>query len=60
MKKAPRTMKNSQSGTEEVKAEASPSQLIDARINELSDRRGETLTRVRGLIKQADAEVVET
>src|SRR5437764_5553646 len=37
----------------------SPSQLIDARIEELSDWRGETLARVRILIKQADPEVVE-
>jgi hypothetical protein len=37
----------------------SPSQLIDARIKELDDWRGETLARVRGLIKQADPEVVE-
>ena len=37
----------------------SPSQLIDARIEELSDWRGETLARVRALIKQADPEVVE-
>ena len=36
-----------------------PSQLIDARIKELSDWRGETLARVRMLIKQADPEVVE-
>ncbi|PAQ11337.1 DUF1801 domain-containing protein [Mesorhizobium temperatum] len=36
-----------------------PSQLIDARINELSDWRGEMLARVRTLIKQADPEVVE-
>jgi hypothetical protein len=34
-------------------------QLIDARIKELSDWRGETLTRIRMLIKQADPEVVE-
>jgi hypothetical protein len=39
--------------------EGSPSQLIDARIEELSDWRGETLARVRSLIKQADPEVVE-
>src|SRR5271155_3509763 len=38
---------------------ASPSQLIDARIKELSDWRGETLAWVRSLIKQADPEVVE-
>jgi hypothetical protein len=37
----------------------SPSQLIDARINELGDWRGETLSRVRDLIKQADPEVDE-
>jgi hypothetical protein len=37
----------------------SPSQLIDARIEELGDWRGETLSRLRALIKQADPEVVE-
>jgi hypothetical protein len=37
----------------------SPSQLIDARVKELGDWRGETLARVRALIKQADPEVVE-
>ena len=36
-----------------------PSQLIDARIEELGDWRGETLSRLRALIKQADPEVVE-
>ena len=35
------------------------SQLIDARIKELNDWRGETLARVRQLIKQADPEAVE-
>ena len=40
-------------------AEKSPSQLIDARIKELSDWRGEMLARIRMLIKQADPEVVE-
>jgi hypothetical protein len=35
------------------------SRLIDARINELTDWRGETLARVRALIKQADPEVIE-
>ena len=39
--------------------EAAPSQLIDARIKELNDWRGETLARVRALIKQADPEAVE-
>jgi hypothetical protein len=37
----------------------SPSQLIDARIRELGDWRGETLARIRALIKEADPEVVE-
>jgi hypothetical protein len=37
----------------------SPSELIDARIGELDDWRGETLARIRELIKQADPEVVE-
>lgn len=41
------------------KAEDSPSRLIDARIDELGDWRGETLARVRALIKEADPEVVE-
>jgi hypothetical protein len=36
-----------------------PSQLIDARIAELADWRGEMLGRLRGLIKEADPEVVE-
>ena len=47
------------SGSEESKGKDSPSQLIDARIEELGDWRGETLARVRALIKQADPEVVE-
>ena len=37
----------------------SPSELIDARIRELGDWRGETLSRLRALVKQADPEVVE-
>jgi hypothetical protein len=36
-----------------------PSQLIDARIKELDDWRGETLAHIRALIRQADPEVVE-
>jgi hypothetical protein len=39
--------------------DTSPSQLIDERIAELGDWRGETLARVRGLIKEADPDVVE-
>jgi hypothetical protein len=37
----------------------SPSQLIDARIEELGDWRGETLAQVRSLIREADPDVVE-
>ena len=37
----------------------SPSQQIDARIEELGDWRGETLARVRGIIRDADPDVVE-
>jgi hypothetical protein len=37
----------------------SPSRMIDARIKELDDWRGKTLSHVRALIKQADPEVVE-
>jgi hypothetical protein len=40
-------------------AEISPSQRIDARIKELDDWRGETLARVRSLIKEAAPEAVE-
>jgi hypothetical protein len=36
-----------------------PAQLIDAKIEELGDWRGETLAKVRALIKEADPEVVE-
>ncbi len=39
--------------------EASPSKMIDGRIKELGDWRGETLARVRAIIKQADPDVVE-
>jgi hypothetical protein len=47
------------SGSKEATAGDSPSRLIDARIKELGDWRGETLARVRTLIKQAEPEVVE-
>ena len=58
-KRATTTMKKTGNGAKEGKGGDSPSQLIDARIKELSDWRGETLARVRILIKQADPEVVE-
>jgi hypothetical protein len=47
------------SGSKQGAGGDSPSQLIDARIEELGDWRGETLARLRALIKQADPEVVE-
>ncbi len=59
MNKATTTVKNSKSVPKEEKGGDSPSRLIDARIRELSDWRGETLARVRMLIKQADPEAVE-
>ncbi|MEA2839293.1 MAG: hypothetical protein QOF41_623 [Methylobacteriaceae bacterium] len=49
----------SNAGTTKAKAGDSPSRLIDARIKELGDWRGETLARVRSLIKEADPEVIE-
>ena len=42
-----------------AKAGGNPSALIDARIKELDDWRGETLARLRALIKKVDPEVVE-
>ena len=59
MKKATTNMKESKSGSEEGKGGGSPSQLIDARIAALGDWRGETLARVRRLIREADPEMVE-
>src|SRR4051812_28502947 len=45
--------------TSDSTSRETPSQLIDAKIKELSDWRGKTLSKVRKLIKQADPEVVE-
>jgi hypothetical protein len=59
MRKATTPVKKSKSGSAERTGGDSPSRLIDARIKELGDWRGETLARVRILIKQADPEVVE-
>src|SRR2546423_10203262 len=59
MTKTTTTMKTSTTASMEAKGEASPSRLIDARIKELGDWRGETLARVRSLIKEADPDVVE-
>jgi hypothetical protein len=60
MKKVTSPMKKSESGPNEAKAGASASRLIDGRIKELGDWRGATLARVRGLIKEACSDVVET
>ena len=46
------------SGSQKSKSK-SPSQLIDARIKELGDWRGQMLSRLRTLVKEADPEVVE-
>ena len=52
-------MTASKGDSKQGKGGASPSQLIDERIAELGDWRGETLAQIRDLIKQADPEVVE-
>jgi hypothetical protein len=46
-------------GQADADAQASPSELIDARIRELGDWRGEMLARLRAIIREADPEVVE-
>lgn len=46
-------------GTKQATDTDSPSRLIDARIRELGDWRGEMLARVRAIVRQADPEVVE-
>lgn len=56
MKKAA-TAKKTTSGSKD--GQDSPSRLIDARIKDLNDWRGEMLARVRAVIKQADPDVVE-
>ena len=52
-------MKKSVSAATKAKETKTPSRLIDARIKELGDWRGEMLGQVRALIKQADPEIVE-
>jgi hypothetical protein len=59
MQKATPTMKKTKTSAKEKKASDSPSHLIDARIKKLGDWRGETLARLRALIRAADAHVVE-
>lgn len=55
MKKAVTAKKTSAKNADEP----SPSKMIDGRIKELGDWRGETLKRIRELVKEADPEVVE-
>ena len=43
-----------------VPTSKSPSRLIDARIKELGDWRGDMLRRIRAVIRKADPDVVET
>ncbi|UOT02005.1 DUF1801 domain-containing protein [Rhodococcus opacus] len=52
-------MKKRTSGSDEGGGGDSPSQLIDARIEELGDWRGEALARIRALVTKADPDVVE-
>jgi hypothetical protein len=52
-------MKATKSPATKAKEGASPAKLIDGRIKELGDWRGETLARIRNLIRQADPDVVE-
>lgn len=53
-------MKMTKSVSKATKPGASPSALIDARIKELGDWRGDMLARVRKLIHQADPKILET
>lgn len=55
----PTTPKKTKSAARGTKGAGSPSRLIDARIDELGGWRGETLARIRALVKEADPEVVE-
>ncbi len=59
MKKATTTVSKEKIDSMQAEEGVNASELIDARIKELSDWRGETLARVRALVKQADPEVVE-
>src|SRR4051812_22937441 len=59
MKKTATSVKTSKSGSKAGSGADSASSLIDGRIEELADWRGETLARIRMLIRQADPEVVE-
>ena len=53
-------MKAATTKKETEKKEASPSERIDAKIEELGDWRGQTLARIRAIVREADPEVEET
>jgi hypothetical protein len=57
--KATTTMKKTKSGSKEANEGDSASRLIDAKIKELNDWRGETLARIRKVIQQAVPDVIE-
>ena len=59
-KKSPKKTAKKKQGGSTVRAAESPARLIDAAIAELGGWRGETLARIRALIKEADPDVVET
>jgi hypothetical protein len=52
-------MATKKSDSDAGNAGQSPSQLIDGRIEELGDWRGETLAQIRAIVKEADPDVVE-
>lgn len=60
MKKTTRVSENAKKSAPDEAGGTSPSKLIDAKIAELNDWRGKTLTKVRDLIKQAVPDVIET
>jgi hypothetical protein len=59
MKKATASMNKPKSGSQDEDGPESAPRLIDGRIKELGDWRGDVLARIRALIKQVDPEVVE-
>ncbi len=59
MKKATTPMKKTKAASKEAKGGGDPARVIDARIAALPDWRGQTLARVRALIKEADPGMVE-
>jgi hypothetical protein len=58
-KKRTATAKGKTGSAKDPKGAAQPSRLIDAKIKELGDWRGEMLARIRAIIKEADPDVVE-